>query len=191
MDTEEGRIISDEEIKHQISNQQPYGEWVEHNRITMKQVPAKRPVAVGIAPQKLHEMQLLFGYSTEDIENILMPMVNDHQEPVGSMGTDTPIAIFSEKPQRLFNYFKQVFAQVTNPAIDPIREKLVMTLTGYIGKEGSLLGETPEHCRMVQFKNPFFTNLGIDKLRTWDDENFKTATLDTTWPVDEGELRFR
>ncbi len=186
VDTQEGRIIPDEEIKHQISNQQPYGEWVESNRITMKQVPAKRPVAVGIAPQKLHELQLLFGYSTEDVENILMPMVNDHQEPIGSMGTDTPIAIFSEKPQRLFNYFKQVFAQVTNPAIDPIREKLVMTLTGYIGKEGSLLGETPEHCRMVQFKNPFFTNLGIDKLRTWDDENFKAATLDTTWAVTEG-----
>ncbi len=186
VDTQEGRIIPDEEIKHQISNQQPYAEWVERNRITMKQVPAKRPVAVGITPQKLHELQLLFGYSSEDVEHIIMPMVNDHKEPIGSMGTDTPIAVFSEKPQRLFNYFKQVFAQVTNPAIDPIREKLVMTLTGYIGKEGSLLAETPEHCRMVQFKNPFFTNLGIDKLRTWGDENFKTATLDTTWPAIEG-----
>jgi len=186
VDTQVGRIIPDEEIKHQISNQQPYAEWVERNRITMKQVPAKRPVAVGIPPKELHEMQLLFGYSTEDVENILMPMVNDHQEPVGSMGTDTPIAVFSDKPQRLFNYFKQIFAQVTNPAIDPIREKLVMTLTGYIGKEGSLLDETPEHCRMVQFKNPFFTNLGIDKLRTWNEENFKTATLDTTWPVSVG-----
>jgi glutamate synthase (NADPH/NADH) large chain len=186
VDTQEGCIITDEQIKNQVSNQQPYRDWVEQNRITMKDVPATRPVFVGIAPPKLHELQLLFGYSTEDIENIIIPMVNDHQEPVGSMGTDTPIAIFSDKPQRLFNYFKQAFAQVTNPAIDPIREKLVMTLTGYIGKEGSLLSETPQHCRMVQFKNPFFTNLGIDKLRTWNDENFKTATLDVTWPLSLG-----
>ncbi len=186
VDTKEGRIIPDEEIKHKVSNQQPYREWVERNRITMRQIPAIRPVAVGIAPQELHEIQMLFGYSTEDIENIIIPMVNNHQEPVGSMGTDTPIAVFSDKPQRLFNYFKQIFAQVTNPAIDPIREKLVMTLTSYIGKEGSLLSETPEHCRMVQFKNPFFTNLGIDKLRTWNEENFKTASIDTTWPASEG-----
>ncbi|MCJ7703381.1 MAG: glutamate synthase large subunit, partial [Anaerolineales bacterium] len=110
----------------------------------------------------------------------------NHQEPIGSMGTDTPIAVFSNKPQRLFNYFKQLFAQVTNPAIDPIREKLVMTLTSYIGKEGSLLGETPEHCSMIQFKNPIFSNLDIDKLRTWDEKTFKIETLDITWPVREG-----
>jgi len=186
VDTLEGRIIPDEEIKHRISNQQPYTEWVERNRVTLQQVPSKRPVAVGIAPPKIQEMQLLFGYSKEDIENILMPMVSDHQEPIASMGTDTPIAVFSDRPQRLFNYFKQVFAQVTNPAIDPIREKLVMTLTSYIGKEGSLLGETPEHCRMIQFKNPIFTNLDIDKLRTWDDDTFKTGTLDITWPLSVG-----
>ncbi|MBN2503685.1 MAG: glutamate synthase large subunit [Anaerolineales bacterium] len=186
VDTQAGRIIPDEEIKHKISNQQPYTEWVEKNRITMKKVPAKRSVAVGIAPQELHELHLLFGYRSEDVENIITPMVNDHKEPVSSMGTDTPLAVFSEKPQRLFNYFKQIFAQVTNPAIDPIREKLVMTLTGYIGKEGSLLAETPEHCHMVQFKNPFFTNLGIDKLRTWNEDSFKAASLDVTWPVSEG-----
>ena len=186
VDTQEGRIIPDEEIKHRISSQQPYTEWVERNRITLQQVASKRPVAVGIAPKQLHQLQLLFGYSKEDIENILVPMVTNHQEPIGSMGTDTPIAVFSDKPQRLFNYFKQVFAQVTNPAIDPIREKLVMTLTSYIGKEGSLLGETPEHCHMIQFKNPIFTNLDIDKLRTWEDEDFKTGTLDITWPRSDG-----
>ena len=186
VDTLEGKIIPDEEIKHRISNQKPYTEWVEGSRVTLKQIPSRRPVAVGIAPSQLKEMQLLFGYSKEDIENQFIPMVNNHQEPVGSMGTDTPIAVFSDKPQRLFNYFKQVFAQVTNPAIDPIREKLVMTLTSYIGKESSLLEETPEHCRMIQFKNPIFTNLDIDKLRTIDGESFKTETLDITWPVSTG-----
>lgn len=186
VDTQEGRIIPDEEIKKQISNQKPYGEWVEQNRITFKNIRPTRPVKVGMKSQHLHDMQLLFGYSKEDIENIIIPMVNDHVEPIASMGTDTPIAVFSNKPQRLFNYFKQSFAQVTNPAIDPIREQLVMTLTGYIGKEGSLLSETPEHCKMVQFKNPFFTNLDLDKLRTWTAGGFKAATLDITWPVNEG-----
>lgn len=186
VDTEEGRIIPDEEIKNKISNQQPYGEWVEKNRITFNRIKPSRPVQIQMFPEDLHEMHLLFGYNREDIENIIIPMVNNHKEPVGSMGTDTPIAVFSNKPQRLFNYFKQVFAQVTNPAIDPIRERLVMTLTSYIGREGSLLEETPEHCQMVQFKNPVFTNLDIDKLRTWDDENFKAGTLDITWPISEG-----
>jgi glutamate synthase (NADPH) large chain len=186
VDTQEGRLITDEEIKHKISNQKPYAEWVENNRITLKQLKPKRPVEVGMTDKHLHEMQLLFGYTNEDIENLIIPMVNDHKEPVSSMGTDTPIAVFSNKPQRLFNYFKQVFAQVTNPAIDPIREKLVMTLTSYIGKERGLLDETPEHCNMLQFRNPLYTNLDIDKLRTWDDPNFRSATLDITWPVHEG-----
>jgi glutamate synthase (NADPH) large chain len=186
VDTREGRFIPDEEIKAQISNQQPYEEWVEKNRITFRNIAPKRPVHIRLDPNELHQMQLMFGYNREDIENIIKPMVRDHKEPIGSMGTDTPIAVFSDKPQRLFNYFKQVFAQVTNPAIDPIREKLVMTLTSYIGREGSLLEETPEHCRMVQFKNPIFTNLDIDKLRTWEDEDFKAGTLDITWPLAEG-----
>ena len=186
VDTQEGRFIHDEEIKAQISNQQPYGEWVENNRITFNKIMPKRSVHIGLKPDELHQMQIMFGYNREDIENLIIPMVNDHKEPIGSMGTDTPIAVFSDKPQRLFNYFKQVFAQVTNPAIDPIREKLVMTLTSYIGREGSLLEETPEHCRMVQFKNPIFTNLDIDKLRNWDDDNFKAGTLDITWPLADG-----
>ena len=186
VDTQEGRLISDEEIKHQISNQKPYAEWVEKYRITLQQLKPKRPVEVGMTAKHLHEVQLLFGYTKEDIENLIIPMVKDHKEPVSSMGTDTPIAVLSDKPQRLFNYFKQVFAQVTNPAIDPIRENLVMTLTSYIGKERGLLDETPEHCNMLQFKNPVYTNLDIDKLRTWDDPNFRSATLDITWPVHEG-----
>ncbi len=186
VDTEEGRIIPDAEIKDRISHQQPYREWVQEKRITFISVPLKEPVPVGMPADRLHTMELAFGYTKEDIENILLPMIETHQEPVGSMGTDTPLAVFSDRPQRLFNYFKQTFAQVTNPAIDPIREQLVMTLTSYIGKESNLLAETPEHCHMIQFKRPIFSNLDIFKLRNWDNPDFKVGTIDIVFPVSEG-----
>ena len=186
VDTEEGRIIPDAEIKDRISHQQPYREWVEKNRITFISVPLTEPVQVGMANGNLHTMQLAFGYTKEDIDKIILPMLETHQEPVGSMGTDTPLAVFSDKPQRLFNYFKQTFAQVTNPAIDPIREQLVMTLTSYIGKESNLLTETPEHCHMIQFKRPIFSNLDMVKLRNWDNPDFKVGTIRTVFPIDDG-----
>src|SRR5947209_17762288 len=120
-------------------------------------------------------MELLFGYSLEDIDKILIPMLTAGEEPVSSMGTDTPIAVFSDRPQRLFNYFKQVFAQVTNPPIDSYREELVMTLTSYIGKEGNLLSEDPENAHMIQFKRPLFTNAVMQKLLDWGNPDFKIA----------------
>jgi glutamate synthase (NADPH/NADH) large chain len=186
VDVEEGRIIPDEEIKDQISHQRPYREWVEENRVRFSEIRLNRPVSVAMPDDKLHAMHLTFGYNNEDIDHIIVPMVDDHKEPVGSMGTDTPIAVFSDEPQCLFNYFKQMFAQVTNPAIDPIRERLVMTLTVYIGREGNLLSETPEHCRSVQVKRPVLTNVDIEKIREWDDEHFKSTTLQMTFPIGEG-----
>ncbi len=186
VDTEAGRIIPDGEIKYEISHQQPYREWVEQNRITFISVPLKEPVKVGMPADQLRTLQLAFGYTREDIDKGIIPMLERHQEPVSSMGTDTPIAVFSDKPQRLFNYFKQTFAQVTNPAIDPIREQLVMTLTSYIGKESNLLSETPEHCHMIQFKRPIFSNLDIVKLRNWDNPDFQVGTVHATFPVEEG-----
>jgi glutamate synthase (NADPH/NADH) large chain len=186
VDTEEGRIIPDEEIKDRISHQSPYRAWVEKNRITFISVPLTDAVPVGIPPEQLHDLHLAFGYTREDIENILIPMLTRHQEPVSSMGTDTPLAVFSDKPQRLFNYFKQMFAQVTNPPIDSIREQLVMTLTGYIGKEGNLLSETPEHCHTIQFKRPIFSNLDMYKLRNWNNPDFRVGTLKATFPVKDG-----
>ncbi|MBN1202699.1 MAG: glutamate synthase large subunit [Anaerolineae bacterium] len=186
VDTQEGRIIPDDEIKDTISHQSPYRQWVENNRVRLADITFTTPVTVGMPEQQLHELHLLFGYNREDIEYILIPMICAHKEPTSSMGTDTPLAVFSDKPQRLFNYFKQVFAQVTNPAIDPIREELVMTLTNYIGKEGNLLSETPEHCHMVQFKRPIFSNSDVAKIKTWDNQGFKTATLQAVFPVGEG-----
>ena len=187
VDTEEGRIIPDGEIKDQMSHQLPYREWVEKNRITLASIPLQYPVSVAFSEKQLHETQLLFGYSREDVEKVIAPMASNSNEPTGSMGTDTPLAVFSDKPQLLFNYFKQTFSQVTNPAIDPIREALVMTLTSYIGKESSLLTESSEHCKMVQFTNPIFTNVDLEKITTWDDPDFRSATLPMVFPVNAGE----
>jgi len=186
VDTEERRIIPDREIKERVSQRRPYREWVEKNRIRMADIPLKNPAPVGVPNGQLHELELMFGYNREDIERILIPMATSGREPVSSMGTDTPLAVFSDRPQRLFNYFKQVFAQVTNPAIDPLREELVMTLTGYIGTEGNLLAETPENCAMIQFKRPIFTNSDVEKIKDLEHEDFKTATLQMTFPLSEG-----
>jgi glutamate synthase (NADPH/NADH) large chain len=186
VDVEEGRIIPDEEIKDQISLQRPYPDWVKTNRIRFSEIQLNRFVPVSMQDDMLHTLQLTYGYSNEDIDHILLPMIEDHKEPTGSMGTDTPIAVFSDKPQRLFNYFKQMFAQVTNPAIDPIRERLVMTLTVYIGREGNLLSETPGHCRSVQIKHPVLTNMDIEKIKDWDTEDFRSTILPMTFPIGEG-----
>ncbi len=186
VDTQEGRIIPDSEIKDRISHQSPYREWVEQYRIRMADVPIKNPVTVGLPDQQLLQLQHLFGYNREDIEKIILPIVVNGEEPVGSMGTDTPIAVFSDRPQSLFNYFKQVFAQVTNPPIDSYREELVMTLTNYIGAEGNLLAETPEACHMIQLKRPIFSNTDMGKIIDLGDEDFKVAILPMTFCVNDG-----
>ena len=189
VDTEEGRIIPDNEIKDSMSHQLPYREWVEKNRITLTSIQLQYPVSVALSEKQMHETQLLFGYTREDIEKVIIPMVSNSYEPTGSMGTDTPLAVFSDKPQLLFNYFKQTFAQVTNPAIDPIREELVMTLISYIGKESSLLTESSQHCKMVQFEKPIFTNADLEKITTWNNPDFRAAVLPTVFPVSSGAIR--
>ncbi len=187
VDTEAGRIIPDSEIKEFVSRQQPYRDWVETNRVRMDDVPqVKQTVAVGLPEDDLRQLQLLFGYSQEDIDKIILPMLTSGEEPTSSMGNDTPLAVFSDRPQRLFNYFKQVFAQVTNPPIDSYREELVMTLTVYLGKEGNLLAETPDNIKTIQIKRPIFDNLAIARLKEWGNPDFSVATLQMTFPVDEG-----
>jgi len=185
IDTDEGRIIPDDEVKETIARQKPYKEWIERNRIRLSDIPAK-VVPVALDDSRLHCLQLLHGYNREDIEKILMPMAGTGTEPTSSMGTDTPLAVFSDKPQLLFNYFKQVFAQVTNPAIDPIREELVMTLTSFIGKQGNLLAETADHCRRIKFRNPIFTNTDIVTVEQLDADAFRSIRLHCTFPVREG-----
>ena len=142
VDTREGRIIPDEEIKQRLASRQPYGDWIKENQITLDSLP-EPPRIYASDLDTIVMRQRAFGYTDEDIRVLMAPMAGTGDEPVGSMGTDTPLACLSDKPQPLFHYFKQLFAQVTNPAIDPIREELVMSLTSYIGTERNILDETP------------------------------------------------
>ncbi|PKL41372.1 MAG: glutamate synthase large subunit [Spirochaetae bacterium HGW-Spirochaetae-1] len=187
VDTVEGRIIPDEEIKDQIAHQKPYRDWVENNRVVISDLTLSGDAPVEITDEKLHEIHLMHGYNREDIFNHLATMITTGQEPTSSMGTDTPLAVFSEKPQPLFNYFKQVFAQVTNPPIDPIREELVMTLTSYIGSEKNLLAEIPEQCRMIKYFSPIFTNREMETIKQSTNSSFNPVTLDIVFPASGGE----
>ncbi len=186
VDTEEGRIIPDDEIKSAIAHRKPYRDWVEKNRISLHETAPAEYREPEMTADDLLRMHHLFGYNREDLDSIILPMAADGQEPTGSMGTDTPLAVFSDRPQRMFNYFKQVFAQVTNPPIDSIREELVMTLTSFIGNEGNLLAETPEHGRMIKCTRPIFTGRDLETIRSLNDPNFRIATFDMLFPAAEG-----
>ena len=182
VDTEQGRIVDDAELKASISRQKPYREWVEAHRIDLAQVPTPtEPAAVG--GQSLLQLQQAFGYTVEDLRLLMAPMAKDGEEAVGSMGTDTPLAVLSNHSQLLYNYFKQLFAQVTNPPIDSIREEMVMSLESYIGSEGNLLSETPEHCRMLKLDCPVLTDAELTKIREISVGDFRAVTLPMTFPV--------
>ena len=164
VDTEEGRIVEDEEIKQTYSTRQPYREWLDEQLIQAKDLPEPKQVK-GADFDTLIERQRMFGYTMEDRRLILGPMAAVGQEPIGSMGVDIPLACLSDRPQLLFNYFKQLFAQVTNPAIDPIREQLVMSTITYVGPQGNLLDERPEHAHVLRVDLPLLTNRELEKLR--------------------------
>src|SRR6202140_1976748 len=183
---EEHRIVPDEEIKHMLASRQPYREWLKDKQLTLEQLP-QPPRVYGFDPATVLTRQRAFGYSDEDLKMILAPMASNGEEPVGSMGVDTPLACLSDRPQSLFHYFKQLFAQVTNPAIDPIREELVMSLTSYIGTERNILEETPMHCHTLKLPHPILTNLDLEKLRrvSWGD--FLATTIQTLYRAAAGE----
>jgi len=183
VDVEEGRIVSDEEIKHTVASRQPYAKWLAENKIDLASLP-EVPVAHVIEPGELPGLQHAFGYTEEDLRQILGPMAVGGEEPVGSMGNDVPLAVLSAKPQLLFRYFKQQFAQVTNPPIDPLREEIVMSLVSCVGGEGNLLDESPRQCRMVELPHPFLSNEDLAKLRKNHLPDFRTATLPMLFPVE-------
>ena len=187
VDTEQKRLISDEEIKKHLASRKPYAQWVKDNQITLDHLPS--PESVEPTDHKTILMrQRIFGYTDEDLRTILLPAAIKAEEPVGSMGIDTPLACLSDKPQLLFNYFKQSFAQVTNPAIDSIREGLVMSLNTYIGCEGNILDEAPKNAHTLKLRHPVISNWRLEKLRqvTWGD--FLATTLSTLFRVDGGEV---
>ncbi|OUS23863.1 glutamate synthase subunit alpha [Thalassotalea sp. 42_200_T64] len=180
-DLEQGRIISDDEVKNQVSSAQPYGQWLAENKIELEQLPVPT-VSIAQPPlAELRKMQKAFGYTNEDLNLVLTGMVGTSKEPLGAMGTDTPLAVLSDRPQQLSHYFKQLFAQVTNPPIDPIREELVMSLRGYIGKSLNLLDETAAHCHKVEIEQPVLTNEQLRKLQHIDNDHLQSKTISITF----------
>jgi glutamate synthase (NADPH/NADH) large chain len=184
IDTTQGKIVTDDEIKKRIAGAQPYGRWLENYKIRLEELPEPRLTFSSLAPDSVFKYQQVFGYSREDIETIIMPMAIDGKEPIGSMGTDVPLAILSDRPQHLSSYFKQFFAQVTNPPIDPIRERLVMSLATFIGNNGNLLDEDKMHCHCVTLKHPILNNYELEKLRSIDTGLFHAKTLQTYFKAD-------
>jgi glutamate synthase (NADPH) large chain len=184
IDTEKGKIITDNEIKQQIASRQPYGRWLENYKIRLGELGEPRLAFASLSEDSVFRYQQVFGYTREDIDTIIKPMAIDGKEPIGSMGTDVPLAILSDKPQHLSSYFKQFFAQVTNPPIDPIRERLVMSLATFIGNNGNLLDEDKMHCHCVVLQHPILKNHQLEKLRSIDTGMFHAKTLQTYYNAD-------
>ncbi len=184
VDIEEGRIISDDEVKKSICSQKPYGEWLNKYKIRLNELPEPRVMFTHLEHEQVFKYQKAFGYSSEDLDNIIAPMALDGKEPIGSMGTDVPLAILSEQPQHLSSYFKQLFAQVTNPPIDPIRERLVMSLASFVGNNGNMLIEDPLSCHTVALKHPVLTNKDLEKIRSIDTGIFQAKTLQCYFRAD-------
>lgn len=180
---EEGRIISDDEVKEKICNEYPYADWLLKHKITFKDLPKPNIKYERLEGAELLAQQIAFGYTNEDIKVILEPMAEKGKEPLGSMGTDTPLAVLSDQSQHLSNYFKQLFAQVTNPPIDPIRERMVMSTFTNLGGASSILDTKPEHCIQIAIKQPILTDADIAKLRYIKHPEFKEITIQALFPT--------
>jgi glutamate synthase (NADPH/NADH) large chain len=193
IDLEEGRIIDDGEIKKKLAGRHPYAEWLKETQFKLEELPDSQERRALPRPNDLASLlhqQNAFGYTQEDIQFFLEPMAAQGDDPVGSMGTDTPIAVLSAKPKLLYNYFKQNFAQVTNPPIDPIREELVMSLVSMIGPRPNLLGHHAGNHYRLEVSQPILTNADLEKIKDIDSLEvgaFRTATIDTTWPASQGD----
>jgi glutamate synthase (NADPH/NADH) large chain len=186
IDLEQGRIIDDDELKHAIATEKPYGKWLQEYLVPLADVP-EAPHVPGPDHQTLLKRQQAFGYTIEDLKYIIGPMGSAGEEAIGSMGTDTPLAVLSDRPQPLFNYFKQLFAQVTNPPLDAIREELVTSMFTGAGGEGNLLMPTPESCRQIALETPILDNDELAKLKRLDGwRGFRSAELPMLFPAVEG-----
>lgn len=184
VDMEQGRIISDTELKKNICSQKPYSDWLNKYKIRLEELPEPRVMFTNLESDQVFKYQKAFGYSTEDLDTVIAPMALEGKEPIGSMGTDVPLAILSDQPQHLSSYFKQLFAQVTNPPIDPIRERLVMSLSTFVGNNGNLLLEDPLSCHTVALKHPVLSNYELEKIRSIDTGIFQAKTLQTYYRAD-------
>ncbi|MEY4919716.1 MAG: glutamate synthase large subunit [Bacteroidota bacterium] len=191
VDMEAGKIISDTDLKQNICAQQPYADWLNKYKIRLEELPEPRIQFTHLEHDQIFKYQKAFGYTKEDLENIITPMATDGKEPIGSMGTDTPLAVLSDQPQHITSYFKQLFAQVTNPPIDPIRERMVMSLATFVGSQGNLLTEDPMASHCVALKHPILNNHELEKIRSIDTGVFQAKTLQCYFRADgkEGSLK--
>ena len=186
VDMEQGRIIPDEELKADICSRQPYQQWLDENKIKISDLePSQRPFAP-YDDKLLLKRQIAFGFTSEDLRMVLGPMAETGYEAIGSMGTDVPLAVLSEQSQHLSNYFKQLFAQVTNPPIDSIRERSIMSLISFVGSTENLLTESAKHCRQIELDQPVLTIEEFDKLRWVDKAHFQAKTINTYFRADRG-----
>ena len=181
VDTVQGRVIGDEELKEMYADRQPYGEWLDSNLIELKNLKIPNQLVPTYKPENLKRLQKAFGYSYEEVETSIKNMALNGGEGTAAMGIDTPLAVLSDKHQNLFNYFKQLFAQVTNPPIDAIREEVVTSTTVYIGADGNLLEEKAENCKMLKVNNPILTNVDLLKIKNMKQDGFKIAEIPTIY----------
>ena len=181
VDTVEGRVIDDEELKEKYANEEPYGEWLDSNLIQLKDLPIPNKDIPKYTKEECTRLQKAFGYAYEDVKTSILTMAKNGAEGIAAMGIDAPLSVLSKKRQPLFGYFKQLFAQVTNPPIDAIREEIVTSTTIYIGKDGNLLEKKEENCKMLRVNNPILTNTDLLKIKNMKVEGFKVAEIPITY----------
>jgi len=185
IDFEQGRMIPDEELKTDLANRQPYQTWLDEQRLELTDIALV--VGEGLSKESLTQRMQAFGYTTETMQFMLLPMVSELRDPLGSMGNDAALAVMSTKPRMLYDYFKQRFAQVTNPAIDSIREEVIMALECYVGPEKNLLESTPEHANRLRIPHPILSNSEMASLKHMDHRGWRSKTIDITYPAQSGE----
>ena len=190
LDTEKGSIVGDTELKAELSTRRPYGRWLRDNRVNLEDLP-EPPQVRGPDFDTLLQRQAAFGYTLEDLRMLMEPMAVNGTEPVGSMGNDAPLAVLSDQGPLLFNYFKQLFAQVSNPPLDAMREELVTSVEATIGPERNLFDETPDHCHQLRLKEPILTNAELEKVRNVDRGELRAKTLSTLFEPDQGKGSLR
>ncbi len=181
VDTVAGKLISDDELKEKYASRQPYGEWLDTNLINLKDLAIPNVRVEEYSPKMRAKLQRAFGYTYEDLKTSILPMAKTGAESIAAMGTDSPLAVLSDKKQPLFNYFKQLFAQVTNPPIDAIREEVITSTSVYIGKDGNLLTETPDNCHVLKVHNPILTNTDILKIKNMHIDGLKVGVIPITY----------
>ena len=185
VDFKQGRLIPDEELKKDFSNRRPYNEWLRRQRLLLSELPAAEPPRRMVGEELLQHMQS-FGYTTETLQFMLVPMITTKKDPIGSMGDDSALACMSDQPRLIYDYFKQLFAQVTNPAIDSTREEVIMSLECYIGPEGNLLDSTEAQCHRLAVPHPILTNEELAAIKHLNYRDWKTKTIDITYPKSQG-----